>query len=568
MGGVAEPEPEPEPARLQPSGGPPEPEPEPEPVRWPVPSPPQTPRVDLTALEAELGALKVSALKRRARDAGVGEAELDAADDGDDVRQSVIALVLERAKAEAVAAGRGGGPAGDAATEAESKSVPAQALAAMADAPPQVRRKQEQEAAAALRKELGALDTAALRKRAAELGRTGELEAAMNADAPKEALVELIVGAPGSAAPPPSGPGAAAAAGAIGAAGGAGLAGAAAALAGAPPGAPAAPVVLVNKPNLAQDGLAGLSPTATRKDTAAAMEKLLNRTTSSQQTSPRANGGSQVRAAALRRGSSAVDFAPGSASPTSPRAGRGPMMSRRGSIAVAMAGSGTPSSTLGAVAPTAWGPTRPGAKPKADKKPPNKRGRKLTPREKKKAEEEAAAAAQAQGALAVQATMKYGSKLIRRRRQLSKMEEKTNWIAKAVFSAASRKGATPLNLLGSDVDDAAAIRLATTMATSSIQILNLTFNQIGDVGARAIAGAMQATPSLTELGLGSNLITDHGALALAQALEDEDATLTFLNLGGNMIGDRGAFALVCTSGSDACRNVFSEPELCRTGRDA
>ena len=51
----------------------------------------------------------MSALKRRARDAGVGEAELDAADDGDDVRQSVIALVLERAKAEAVAAGRGGG---------------------------------------------------------------------------------------------------------------------------------------------------------------------------------------------------------------------------------------------------------------------------------------------------------------------------------------------------------------------------------------------------------------------------------------------------------------------------
>ena len=150
--------------------------------------------------------------------------------------------------------------------------------------------------------------------------------------------------------------------------------------------------------------------------------------------------------------------------------------------------------------------------------------------------------------LAVQATMKYGSKLIRRRRQLSKMEEKTNWIAKAVFSAASRKGATPLNLLGSDVDDAAAIRLATTVATSSIQILNLTFNQIGDVGARAIAGAMQATPSLTELGLGSNLITDHGALALAQALEDEDAALTFLNLGGNMIGDRGAFALVRTSG--------------------
>ena len=48
-----------------------------------MPSPPQTPRIDLAALEAELGALKVSALKRRARDAGVGEAELRGADWGE-----------------------------------------------------------------------------------------------------------------------------------------------------------------------------------------------------------------------------------------------------------------------------------------------------------------------------------------------------------------------------------------------------------------------------------------------------------------------------------------------------
>ena len=73
--------------------------------------------------------------------------------------------------------------------------------------------------------------------------------------------------------------------------------------------------------------------------------------------------------------------------------------------------------------------------------------------------------------------------------------------------------------------------------------LNLTFNHIGDVGARAIAKALVATPALNELGLGSNLITDHGTTDLANALKDKSSCLTFLNLSGNMIGDRGATAL-------------------------
>jgi hypothetical protein len=190
-------------------------------------------------------------------------------------------------------------------------------------------------------------------------------------------------------------------------------------------------------------------------------------------------------------------------------------------------------------------------------------GKALSPAEQKKAEEEAAHKNHALAVMQGTAVTKMSTRLLSRRRALSRVEEQTNWIAKAVFSAASRKGPLTLNLLGCNVNNSAAIRLATTLATSDIRVLNLTFNHIGDVGAKAIARALKATPALAELGLGSNLITDHGAIDLATTLKDERSCLTFLNLSGNMIGDRGATALgvswgilaalfVTTSSTDVC----------------
>ena len=44
--------------------------------------------------EAELRAMKVSALKKRAKEAGVDEAELEEADDADDVKSTLIALLI------------------------------------------------------------------------------------------------------------------------------------------------------------------------------------------------------------------------------------------------------------------------------------------------------------------------------------------------------------------------------------------------------------------------------------------------------------------------------------------
>ncbi len=178
------------------------------------------------------------------------------------------------------------------------------------------------------------------------------------------------------------------------------------------------------------------------------------------------------------------------------------------------------------------------------KKGPKTMGRVLSsPAERRKAEEAAALEKQALGVTQATAVTKMSTRLLSRRRALSRVEKQTNWIAKAVHSAASRKGPLILNLPGCNVNNSAAIRLATTLATSDIRVLNLTFNHIGDVGAKAFARALQATPALAELGLSSNLITDYGAADLAAALKDERSCLTFLNLSGNMIGDRGATAL-------------------------
>ena len=46
-------------------------------------------------LRAELRQMKVSALKRRARESGVAELELDEADDAADVRSTVVELIVE-----------------------------------------------------------------------------------------------------------------------------------------------------------------------------------------------------------------------------------------------------------------------------------------------------------------------------------------------------------------------------------------------------------------------------------------------------------------------------------------
>ena len=75
-------------------------------------------------------------------------------------------------------------------------------------------------------------------------------------------------------------------------------------------------------------------------------------------------------------------------------------------------------------------------------------------------------------------------------------------------------------------------------------MLNLDHNDIGDVGATALAEAIRGAPRLEHLGLAANRIRDSGArLADAIGVDGGAAALRRLDLYSNEIGDGGADAL-------------------------
>ena len=103
-------------------------------------------------LRAELGALRLSELRKRARESGVEEEVLEDATDADEPKQAVIAILLERSRSR--------GP----------------------------------DARDALAQELAGLRLKELRQRAREQDVSPEeMEAAADSDEPKAAMVELLL---------------------------------------------------------------------------------------------------------------------------------------------------------------------------------------------------------------------------------------------------------------------------------------------------------------------------------------------------------------------------------------
>lgn len=76
--------------------------------------------------------------------------------------------------------------------------------------------------------------------------------------------------------------------------------------------------------------------------------------------------------------------------------------------------------------------------------------------------------------------------------------------------------------------------------------LDLGYNDIGDIGATSLAEALKGNTALTMLGLQRNDIGDIGATALAKALKGNSA-LTTLNLAGNNIKDSTITASIAAS---------------------
>jgi len=112
----------------------------------------------------------------------------------------------------------------------------------------------------------------------------------------------------------------------------------------------------------------------------------------------------------------------------------------------------------------------------------------------------------------------------------------------------------PFAWKGIDDEDAMVLACEVILDNSVLTTLNLHHNNIGDIGAAAIAYALKGNTVLTELLLGNNRIGDTGAAAIAELLKVNMALTTLslpnvnkgLSTGGdpeNQIGDIGASAI-------------------------
>jgi hypothetical protein len=122
---------------------------------------------DEQKLREELKVMKLKALKKRAKEVGVAEAKLEDADDADDVKSTVIELVVESMREQ--------GCASEAISVAELES-------------------QQEERLRKLREELKVMKLKALKKRAKEVGvDEAKLEDVDDADDVKSTVIELII---------------------------------------------------------------------------------------------------------------------------------------------------------------------------------------------------------------------------------------------------------------------------------------------------------------------------------------------------------------------------------------
>ena len=118
----------------------------------------------LAALRAELGALQMSKLKKRAIAAGAAAEQIETAEDADDPKGALIEMVLEIERSR------------------------------MSDDPGAGHSGRPEEAVEALRGELEALKMSALKKRAVTAGAGAEeMDSAEDADDPKEALIAMVI---------------------------------------------------------------------------------------------------------------------------------------------------------------------------------------------------------------------------------------------------------------------------------------------------------------------------------------------------------------------------------------
>ncbi|KJE90938.1 hypothetical protein CAOG_08585 [Capsaspora owczarzaki ATCC 30864] len=122
--------------------------------------------------------------------------------------------------------------------------------------------------------------------------------------------------------------------------------------------------------------------------------------------------------------------------------------------------------------------------------------------------------------------------------------EKTSKIGNAevhaIAAALKETKLTELYLGWNQIGDVGAKVLAEALQENrTLTVLGLYHNEIGDAGAHAIVEAVKAHSTLSEIYLHANLISDVGARAIAETLK-EKTTLNLLDLRENYIGSAAA----------------------------
>ena len=116
-----------------------------------------------------------------------------------------------------------------------------------------------------------------------------------------------------------------------------------------------------------------------------------------------------------------------------------------------------------------------------------------------------------------------------------------------------------LDLSSKEINDEGAKELAKTLIdlqhpNCKVTNLNLFYNQIGDVGVKAIAQALEHPEcKVTNINLGGNRIDDEGTKAIAQALKHPECKVTNIDLSVNQIGIEGAKAIAKSLLNPQCK---------------
>ena len=102
--------------------------------------------------------------------------------------------------------------------------------------------------------------------------------------------------------------------------------------------------------------------------------------------------------------------------------------------------------------------------------------------------------------------------------------------------------AEEVSLSSTSLATAQVVGIAAMLSQSRVHTLSLTYADVDDVGATALADALRVSPQLTSLSLHGNNITDVGANAIASALGASN--VTSLALTSNNMTNEGAWAVL------------------------